>query len=85
MEAHQDAVLAENITVTEGPGQALNIEFDFLCANCGRRHWSREIACRRLIQGMSVQLACGRVNLRFPWAKSPPRDEESIYGNSPSS
>jgi hypothetical protein len=30
-----NAVLAENITVTEGPGQTLNIEFDFLCANCG--------------------------------------------------
>jgi hypothetical protein len=81
MEAHQDAVLVEGITVTEGAGQTLNIEFDFLCANCGRRHWSREIACRHLIPAMSVQLNCGRVNLRFPWTVTPQRDQDSIYGS----
>ena len=81
MEAHQDAVLVEGITVTEGAGQTLDIEFDFLCTNCGRRHWSREIACRHLIPGMSVQLNCGRVNLRFPWTVTPQRDQDSIYGS----
>jgi hypothetical protein len=37
------AVLAENITVTEGGHQTLDIEFDFLCSNCGRRHWAKEL------------------------------------------
>jgi predicted RNA-binding Zn-ribbon protein involved in translation (DUF1610 family) len=39
-------VLAENITVTEGGHQTLDIEFDFLCSNCGRRHWARGEFCR---------------------------------------
>ena len=76
-----NAVLVENITVTKGAYQTLDIEFDFLCANCGRRHWAREIACRHLIPGLSVQLNCGRVNLRFPWTVTPQRDQDSIYGS----
>ena len=81
MEAIRDAVLVENITVTEGPGQTLDIGFEFLCRNCGRRHWAREIACRHLIPGTSVQLNCGRVNLRFPWTVTPQRDQDPIYGS----
>jgi hypothetical protein len=72
-------VLAENITITEGGHQTLDIEFDFLC-HCGRRHWAREEFCHGLIQGVNAQLECGRVSLRFPWTTTPGRDEESIYG-----
>ena len=81
MEAHQDAVLVEGITVTEGAGQTIDIEFDFLCPNCARRHWAKELACHRLISSMSVHLHCGRVNLRFPWTVTPQRDQDSIYGS----
>ncbi len=78
---HQ-AVLAENISVTQEPKyKTLDIEFDFLCPNCGKRHWAREIACMDLISSVGFQLTCGWVSIRFPWApQAPRRDEESIYG-----
>jgi hypothetical protein len=78
---HQ-AVLAENISVTQEPKyKTLDIEFDFLCPNCGKRHWARETACMYLFSCMGIQLACGWVSIRLPWAaQAPRREQESIYG-----
>ena len=77
-----EAVLVENISVTQEPKYGtLDIEFDFLCPNCGNRHWMTETACMDLFSCMGIRLACGWVSLRFPWAVSAPmRDEKSVYG-----
>lgn len=74
-------VLAENVTVeTTGKyGSALYVEFDFLCPNCGRRHWAREVSLRRFNR-VGWALSCGRVMVRMPWAETQARDERSVYG-----
>jgi hypothetical protein len=75
------AALAEHVTTEETGeyGPALYITFDFLCPNCGRRHWAREVAAN-MFDAVSWQLPCGLVEVRMPWAPSPARDTLSIYG-----
>jgi hypothetical protein len=81
-EEYCKGVLAENIHVVPTPGshRAVNIEFDFLCPNCGRRHWAREIGCSPVISSVAWALRCGWVGVRMPWALTPSRDRKSIYG-----
>ena len=74
----RDAVLAENIEIhqnkigqEEFPGM-VDITFDFLCRNCGKRHWATEIGCRPAISVMGISLKCGWVSIRMPWANTPP-------------
>jgi hypothetical protein len=79
---YRKAALAENIHVVPTPGfpTMVNVEFDFLCPNCGQRHWAREIACSPVLSSVCWALKCGRVAVRMPWALTPARDKKSIYG-----
>jgi hypothetical protein len=74
------AVLAENVTTSETGeyGPANYVTFDFLCANCGRRHSAREITAS-MFDAVAWWLPCGVVEIRMPWAPTPPRDERSVY------
>ena len=80
------AILAENVEVcqTEIGGKQFpglrDIKFDFLCGNCGHRHWAEEIACQSDFSVVGWSLACGRVMVRMPWAQTAPRDAKSVYG-----
>jgi len=71
----RDAVLAENLA---DAGQKFS--FDFLCPNCGQRHWAEEIITERPTV-MAWVLECGPVKVRMPWASTPARDEKDVYGN----
>ena len=79
---YRKATLAENIQVVPAPGfpKMVNVEFDFLCPNCGKRHWAREIACSPILSSVGWALKCGWVSVRMPWALTPERDKKSIYG-----
>jgi hypothetical protein len=79
---YRKGILAENIHVVPTPGfpEMVNVEFDFLCPNCGQRHWAREIACSHVLSSVGWALKCGWVSVRMPWALTPARDMESIYG-----
>lgn len=74
------AVLAENVTTADTGeyGPACYVTFDFLCPNCGCRHWVREVTAS-MFDAVSWQLPCGLVEVRMPWAPSPARDALSIY------
>jgi hypothetical protein len=76
------AVLAEHVEVrpTERFPEMADVTFDFLCTNCGKRHWATEIACSPVISVVGWKLACGWVSVRMPWARTPGRDSKSIYG-----
>lgn len=82
-----NTVMAENISVVfvsseDNLPPDINIEFDWLCPNCGERHWALERQCRRLIACIGFQLACGEVRIRFPWTRTRPRQPQSIYQKS---
>jgi hypothetical protein len=51
METLTDTVLVENVTVTEGAGQTLDIEFDFLCP-------ARRIPRKSLHKPVFITLLC---------------------------
>lgn len=80
-------VLAENIAVRmhpEYPALVEAVEFDFLCPRCGRRHWHVERNEFRnslfSVLGLGPNAPCGaEINVRFPWAKTPARDERSVF------
>src|SRR5207245_353936 len=72
-------VLAESVEVKKSESGSLEITFDFLCPNCGKRHWANELRFTdRPLSFLSYQLACGRVKVRLPWAKTPERDSRSV-------
>jgi predicted RNA-binding Zn-ribbon protein involved in translation (DUF1610 family) len=74
------SVLAENVKTEPSSYEGqIEVTFDFLCPNCGSRHWAKEIA-RRLFSTFGGTLRCGQVVVRMPWAKTPVRDLKSIYG-----
>jgi hypothetical protein len=76
-------VLAENITkeYIDRKPYGWTIEFDFLCPNCGRRHWSRETVIAGIIKHVEYELQCGLVKVRMPWADcAAARDKEPIVG-----
>jgi len=80
--ANENTVLAENISVVPEPSLPgkWNLEFDWLCPNCGERHWARELWCSRLISYVNYGLDCGEVKVRFPWARTQARQQKSVYG-----
>jgi hypothetical protein len=63
-------VLAENITkeYIERKPHGWTIEFDFLCPNCGKRHWARETTYAGIVRHVAYELQCGLVKVRMPWA-----------------
>jgi hypothetical protein len=74
-------VLAENVTVTRDVSGFMKVEFDFLCPNCGNRHWATEYDSHtKLFQSVGWTLKCGWVGVRMPWASTPDRDKKSVYG-----
>jgi hypothetical protein len=76
----KDAALAENIEISVRDEHA-DVTFDFICPNCGKRHWATESdTLNGLFSGVGWTLACGRVGVRMPWHPSPPRERKSIYG-----
>lgn len=79
-----NTVLAENISVVflGGDPPNIDIEFDWLCPNCGERHWALERQCQRLISCIGFRLRCGEVRIRFPWTRTRPRQPQSIYQKS---
>jgi hypothetical protein len=79
------AVLAENISIKlRDNGHSLDVKFDFLCPNCGKRHWVKEIdGPERLLSTVAWKLECGWVTVRMPWAETPDRQRKSIYGQEP--
>jgi hypothetical protein len=78
-------VLAENVTIRKDEGLGGEIEFDWLCPNCGKRHWATELLVDpETFDGVSFHLHCGSVSIRMPWHPTPQRDAESIYGMLPS-
>jgi hypothetical protein len=75
------AVLAENVQVSHPYQRLVEVTFDFLCPNCGHRHWATEIdSSSDLFQTVGWALECGVVNVRMPWVKIAERDAKSIYG-----
>jgi hypothetical protein len=75
-------VLAENVTVIKNDvSNFLRVEFDFLCPNCGKRHWATEYDGGELFQTVGWTLTCGWVGVRMPWTFTPARDRKSIYGS----
>lgn len=74
----RNAVLAEHVS-KKVEDDCFSVEFDFLCPNCGRRHWAKEESLR-LFSFLSLRLECGFVCVRMPWAQTPERDELSVYG-----
>ncbi len=76
-------VLAEHIEIKRYPhlpNFAALVTFDFLCPNCGRRHWATENDnIRGLFSMVGWSLKCGTVTVRMPWAKTAERDKESVY------
>jgi hypothetical protein len=77
----RNTVLAENITIRKAQVQGFfEVSFDFLCPNCGRRHWATEFAIKPLFSTVGWTLLCGVVNIRMPWAQTPEPDSRSIYG-----
>lgn len=80
-------VLAENITTSPytAGSDLLYVTFDFICPNCGKRHWAKEGGIRpdfvRDLSSVGFQLSCGWVSIRFPWTPdTPDRDANSVYG-----
>jgi hypothetical protein len=96
----KDYVLAEHIEVirterTHALGDDCpyytdyNVSFDWLCPNCGRRHWAAELGVHHPGEMRSLFLAgapCStrkkpyNVFVRFPWSDNTPRNEKSAYG-----
>jgi|SRR5580693_8628238 hypothetical protein len=77
------AVLAENVEIRRDRESldTVDVNFDFLCANCGKRHWGYEIdSLSSLFSTVGYQLKCGWVNIRMPWAETADRDEVNVYG-----
>lgn len=74
------AVLAEHVVVRRDPRRGVSVTFDFLCSNCGRRHFATEYDDNPIVSVVGWALPCGWVSVRMPWAKTPARDEQSIYG-----
>jgi hypothetical protein len=78
------AVLAENVELQRRDGRypdSVDVNFDFLCANCGKRHCGYEIdSLSSLFSTVGYQLKCGWVNIRMPWAETADRDEVNVYG-----
>jgi hypothetical protein len=74
-------ILVANVTI-KTEGLIREIEYDFLCPNCGRRHWARELtmSTRRPFNTVSHLLGCGCVIIRMPWSPTPERDRKSVYG-----
>jgi hypothetical protein len=82
------AVLAENVEIRRDKTNLdiVDVNFDFLCANCGNRHWGFEIDnLSGLFSTVGYQLKCGWVNIRMPWAETADRDDTNVYGNRPES
>jgi hypothetical protein len=79
-------VLAENVTIKKDEKfYCLSISFDFLCPNCGKRHWAEEFdGPEGLFSTIFWALKCGGVNVRMPWARTPQRVKKNIYGGKPS-
>jgi hypothetical protein len=79
------AALAENIMLQQDEkcsDDTVVVTFDFLCPNCGKRHWAREIdSVTSLFSTVGWSLRCGWTAVRMPWAQTPKRDSESIYGH----
>jgi hypothetical protein len=73
-------VLAENVSVTRDISGLINVEFDFLCPNRGKRHWAVEYDSNSIFQSVGWTLKCGWVGVRMPWAFTPDRETKSIYG-----
>ena len=75
------AALAENVVVEPSRFGSLKVTFDFLCPNCGKRHWASEYdGPDHLFSTVGWKLKCGWVGVRMPWAVTPMRDAKSIYG-----
>lgn len=74
-------VLAENIVEEPfvGTRAYMMTEFDFLCPNCGARHWARERMLYTRLRFVTYELPCGTVQMRMPWAETPRRDARSLY------
>lgn len=73
-------VLAENVEVFRPRPDVAEVTFDFLCPNCGKRHWATEIDSNSsLFQTVGWTLPCGVVNVRMPWAQAAKRDAKSVY------
>jgi len=81
----KESVLAENVEIVQVPGSFsppgyLAVTFDFLCPNCGKRHWATEYDGGHLLfSTVAWRLKCGWVGVRMPWAATPQRDKRSIY------
>ena len=75
------AVLAENIAISRPRPDVAEVAFDFLCPNCGHRHWATEKdSSSNLFQTVGWTLPCGVVNVRMPWAQTVERGAKSVYG-----
>lgn len=74
------AILAEHVEVHRDPRLGVVVSFDFLCGNCGKRHWATEYDENPVLSTVGFKLQCGWVSVRMPWARTPARDEKSIYG-----
>jgi len=76
-------VLAENVVIRQSPDSdgGVEVEFDFLCSKCGKRHWAVEFDTKDgLFSTVGWALKCGWVGVRMPWASTPERDSKSVYG-----
>jgi hypothetical protein len=78
----REAVLAENVQIRKDPQDdaAVEVMFDFLCPNCGKRHWATEFDSDPVFSTVGWLLKCGRVTVRMPWAQTPKPDTKSVYG-----
>ena len=57
-------VLAENVVIRQSPNSdgIVEVEFDFLCSKCGKRHWATEVDDKDgLFSTVGWTLKCGWV------------------------
>jgi len=73
-------VLAENVIV-QPTDTWTEVTFDFLCPNCGKRHWAKEFDTNPVFSTVGWALRCGWVSIRMPWAQTPGRDKRHVYGS----
>jgi hypothetical protein len=79
----RNAVLAEHVTIEKDEKyHCVAVTFDWLCRNCGQRHWATEFdSPKGLFSCVGIALKCGWSSIRMPWAvRTPERDKKSIYG-----
>jgi rubredoxin len=61
-------VTAENVNESQD-GRWESLTFDFLCPNCGRKHFAHEKGIfNRRMQRVGYGLSCGNVMVFMPWA-----------------